>query len=155
MKKIFTGIAIIMAAVIFFGMQASAEEKLAGVWKTIADEGADKGKAKSYLDITADASGAYTARIKKLLLKPQDTKCDKCVGALKDKPLIGMAIFSNMKKTGKVDKDFGDEYAGGQIMDPDNGKFYRCKLWVKGDTMVVRGYLAFFYRTQRWYRVKE
>jgi uncharacterized protein (DUF2147 family) len=154
MKKIITGAVIFMAIAFFFGGPVSAEEKLVGTWKTIADEGADKGKAKSYLDVN-QVNGVYFAKIKKLLLKPQDTKCDKCVGALKDKPLIGMVIFSNMKKTGKVDKDFGEEYAGGKIMDPDNGKYYTCKFWIKGDVLVVRGYLAFFYRTQRWYRVKE
>ena len=154
MKKILIAAVLLMATALFIGAPASAEEKLAGTWKTIADEGADKGKAKSYLDIN-QVGGVYFAKIKKLLLKPQDTKCDKCVGALKDKPLIGMAIMTNMKKTGKVDKDFGEEYAGGKIMDPDNGKYYTCKIWVKGDTLVVRGYIAFFYRTQRWYRVKE
>jgi uncharacterized protein (DUF2147 family) len=153
MKKLIAGFVILMVSGLFFGVSVSAEEKLTGTWKTIADEGPDKGKAKSYLDIY-ESGGAYFAKINKLLLKPQDTKCDKCSGALKNKPLIGMVIFSNMKKTGKVDKDFGDEYAGGQIMDPDNGKSYTCKIWIKGDTLVVRGYLAFFYRTQRWYRVK-
>ena len=153
MKKIFTVAVLLMATALFIGGPVSAEEKLIGTWKTIADEGPDKGKAKSYLDIY-ESGGVYFAKINKLLLKPQDTKCDKCVGALKDKPLIGMHIFSNMKKTGKVDKDFGEEYAGGKIMDPDNGKYYACKIWVKGDKLVVRGYGFFFYRTQYWYRVK-
>jgi uncharacterized protein (DUF2147 family) len=153
MKKIIAGVAILMVSAMFLGAPVSAEEKLIGTWKTIADEGKDKGKAKSYLDIS-ETGGLYFAKISKLLLKPQDTKCDKCVGDLKDKPLIGMVIMRNMKKTGKVDKDFGEEYAGGQIMDPDNGKYYTCKIWIKGDTLVVRGYIAFFYRTQRWYRVK-
>lgn len=154
MKKIIAAVAILMVSAMFFGVSVSAEEKLTGTWKTIADEGKDKGKAKSYLDIY-ESNGAYFAKIKQLLInKEKDPKCDKCVGALKDKPLIGMNIMSNMKKTGKVDKDFGEEYAGGQIMDPDNGKYYKCKIWIKGDTLVVRGYIAFFYRTQRWYRVK-
>lgn len=154
MKKVITVAVMFMAIALFFSGPVSAEEKLLGTWKTIADEGPDKGKAKSYLDIY-QVNGIYFAKIKKLLLKPQDTKCDKCVGALKNKPLIGMNIFSNMKKTGNVDKTFGEEYAGGQIMDPDNGKFYTCKFWIKGNVLTVRGYLAFFYRTQKWYRVQE
>ena len=154
MKKILTIAVMLMVTTLFIGAPASAEEKLAGTWKTIADEGADKGKAKSYLEIN-HVGGVYFAKITQLLInKEKDTKCDKCVGALKDKPIIGMIIMSNMKKTGKVDKDFGEEYAGGKIMDPDNGKYYTCKIWIKGDTLVVRGYIAFFYRTQRWYRVK-
>ncbi len=153
MKKALAAGLVVVASIVFFTAQVKAEEVLAGTWKTIADEGADKGKAKSYLQIYEN-NGVYFAKVTKLLLKPQDTLCDKCKGALYNKPVVGMHIFSNMKKTGKVDKQFGEEYAGGQIMDPDNGKFYTCKFWIKGDTLVVRGYLAFFYRTQRWYRVK-
>lgn len=153
MKKVLTVLMVFIFAAAFITIHAKAEEVLAGSWKTIADEGPDKGKAKSYLQVY-EAGGVYFAKVTKLLLKPQDTLCDKCKGALYNKPVVGMNIFSNMKKTGKVDKTFGEEYAGGQIMDPDNGKFYTCKIWVKGDTLVVRGYLAFFYRTQRWYRVK-
>lgn len=145
---------VFIFAAVFATVKAHAEETLEGKWKTIADEGEDKGKADSHLVIYQN-NGVYAAKVVKLLLKPQDQLCDKCKGALYNKPIVGMNIFSNMKKTGKVDKDFGEEYAGGQIMDPNNGKFYTCKMWIKGDTLVVRGYLAFFYRTQRWYRVKE
>ncbi len=131
-----------------------AQEVLAGTWKTVADEGEDKGKAKSHLEIF-EKDGAYFARIAKLLLEPQDKVCEKCKGELKGKPLVGMIIMSDMKKTGKVDAEFGEEYAGGEIMDPENGKSYRCKIWVKGDTLTVRGYLAIFHRTQNWFRVTE
>ena len=65
-----------------------------------------------------------------------------------------MIFLQNLKKTGKVDEDFGEEYAGGTIMDPDKGETYRSKMWVKGDTLTSRGYLAFFFRTQTWSRVK-
>ncbi len=153
MKKALAAGLVLIASIVFFTAQVKAEEVLAGTWKTVADEGPDKGKAKSHLQIY-EKNGVYFAKVTKLLLKPQDTLCDKCKGDLFNKPVVGLNIFSNMKKTGKVDKDFGDEYAGGQILDPDNGKFYTCKIWIKGDTLVVRGYLAFFYRTQRWYRVK-
>ena len=131
-----------------------AQSNLVGIWKTVADEGPDKGKAKSYLEIF-EKDGLFFARINKLLLEPQDKVCEKCKGDLKGKPLVGMIIMSDMKKTGKVDADFGEEYAGGEIMDPENGKSYRCKIWVKGDNLTVRGYLAIFHRTQNWYRVTE
>ena len=153
-KRLF-GIALLTAFVVSLATPAlRAQEVLAGTWKTIADEGEDKGKAKSHLEIF-EKNGVFFARIAKLLLEPQDKVCEKCKGDLKGKPLIGMVIMSEMKKTGKVDEDFGDEYAGGEIMDPENGKSYRCKIWVKGDLLTVRGYLAVFHRTQNWYRVTE
>lgn len=130
-----------------------AQGNLVGIWKTVADEGPDKGKAKSHLEIF-EKNGAFFARIHKLLLEPQDKVCENCKGDLKGKPLVGLVIMSDMKKTGKIDKDFGEEYAGGEIMDPENGKSYRCKIWVKGDNLTVRGYLLAFHRTQNWFRVK-
>ena len=153
-KRLFA-IALLTALVIAFGAPAlRAQNVVTGTWKTIADEGPDKGKAKSHLEIF-EQNGAVFARIAKLLLEPQDKVCEKCKGDLKGKPLVGMVIMSEMKKTGKIDEEFGDEYAGGEIMDPENGKSYRCKIWVKGDLMTVRGYIAFFHRTQNWYRVTD
>ena len=152
MKKIALIALVTVFALSFLSNNLRAQDNLIGTYKTIADEGPDKCKAKSHLEIF-EQNGAYFARIAKLLLEPQDKVCEKCKGDLKGKPLIGMVIMSEMKKTGKTDADFGDEYAGGKIMDPENGKSYRCKIWVKGDTLTVRGYLLAFHRTQYWYRV--
>ena len=151
-KRLFAMVVLTAVAVTFLSVGLRAQNVVTGTWKTISDEGVNKGKADSYLEIF-EKGGAYFARIAKLLLDPPDKVCDKCKGDLNNKPLIGLVIMSDMKKTGDFDKDFGDEYAGGEIMDPNNGKSYRCKIWVKGDLMTVRGYLAFFHRTQNWYRV--
>ena len=45
-------------------------------------------------------------------------------------------------------------YEGGQILDPDNGKTYRLKLRVSDDgkSLLVRGFIGPFYRTQVWQR---
>jgi uncharacterized protein (DUF2147 family) len=154
MKKIIATFVVIIIAAVFATLNLRAGDATpSGTWVTIADEGPDKGKAKSHIELF-EKNGLFYGKISKLLLKPQDTLCDKCVGALKNKPLIGMVFVSDMKKTGKVDKDFGDEYAGGTIMDPDNGKTYKCKFWFKPDKLTVRGYIAFFYRTQKWYKLK-
>ena len=59
------------------------------------------------------------------------------------KPIVGLEIIRDMKKD-------GDEYAGGDILDPENGKVYRCKIWVENGKLMVRGYIAFLYRTQTW-----
>jgi uncharacterized protein (DUF2147 family) len=48
----------------------------------------------------------------------------------------------------------GAEYSGGRILDPDNGKIYRCTLNVSddGQKLNVCGYIGFalFERTQVW-----
>jgi len=50
--------------------------------------------------------------------------------------------------------DAGDEeYDDGEIMDPQDGKTYDCVIWREGEELKVRGYVAFFYRTQTWKKV--
>ncbi|NPA67871.1 MAG: DUF2147 domain-containing protein [Chlorobi bacterium] len=151
MKK---GILIIIAAFLsftFYSFKAQAQaEDIVGTWKTIDDE---TGKAKSYVKIYKAKNGFYYGKITKLLDKPQDEKCDKCKGALKDKPIVGMVILLKMKP--------GDDgLEGGKIMDPANGKFYHCSMKLdkkNPDKLEVRGSLdswGWAGRTQYWYRLK-
>ena len=50
----------------------------------------------------------------------------------------------------------GDEYSGGDILAPDHGKMYRCKLRVEehGGLLSVRGFIGFSLlgRSQVWTR---
>ena len=76
----------------------------------------------------------------------QDPICEKCKDHRKGQKIIGMNIVSDMKKD-------GDEYSGGEIMDPANGKTYTCKFWLEdAKTLKVRGYWGFIYRTQTWHK---
>ena len=51
-------------------------------------------------------------------------------------------------------KQDGDEFEDGTILDPKNGKIYDCKIWLEDKNILnVRGYVAFFFRTQTWLRV--
>lgn len=127
--------------------QVSAQD-IFGKWKTIDDE---TGKAKSIVEIYEKDGKAY-GRVTQLLNRSADEDpnpvCDKCKGARKDKKVIGMNIITAMEKDGKEWKD-------GEIMDPENGKVYDCKIWRDGDKLQVRGYVAFFFRTQTWLPVKD
>jgi len=58
-----------------------------------------------------------------------------------------MIILKGLKKR-------GTEWSGGTILDPENGKTYRCKIWLDDGKLKVRGYLGILFRTQTWYRVK-
>jgi uncharacterized protein (DUF2147 family) len=77
--------------------------------------------------------------------------CGKCKGAEKDAPILGMVIASDLKKNSD------NAYEGAKILDPESGKWYRCKVWLDAkdpNRLLVRGYVGFFYRTQTWVRVK-
>ncbi len=120
----------------------------AGVWKTIDDE---TGKPKSLVRITEE-NGVLTGKIDKLFRpadQDQNPKCTACDGARKDQPIIGMTILWGLKKD-------GNEYTGGEILDPAKGKTYKSKLTLKdnGSKLDVRGYIGapMFGRTQTWVR---
>ena len=97
-----------------------------------------------------EKDGKVFGKVVELLNKDrQDAVCDKCDGAKKDAPVLGMVIIENLEKD-------DDEYADGTILDPEKGKEYKCKIWVDendANILNVRGYIAFLYRTQTWHRV--
>lgn len=161
MKKFFTTIVLCFVLIGIFCVPAETQhsgsrpDSIIGTWKTIDDEGPNKGKASSYIEIFEN-DGVYSGRIGKLLLDPPDKICAACKGPLKNKPLVGMTILNGIKKTGRTDDKFGEEYGGGTILDPDSGTTYQCKIWVKEDIMTVRGYvgISLLGRFQQWHRVK-
>ncbi len=117
-----------------------------GVWKTVDDE---TGEAKSHVRIYEQGGQLY-GQVVQLLKASPDRKCDKCPGDRKNQPVLQMIVLENMRQKGGF-------WQSGRILDPEKGKWYSCNLWLKeGDpnTLVVRGYLGPFYRTQYWYRVK-
>ena len=146
---------ILMFVVVFFSANAKAESTIIGTWKQIEDQGINKGKAASYIEIF-EKNGLYFGKITKLLLDPPDKVCNKCSGDLKNKPLVGMIILKNMKKTGNVDKELGLEFASGTIFDPDEDDTYKCLMWIKDDVLTVRGYIGFSLlgRSAEWFRLK-
>jgi uncharacterized protein (DUF2147 family) len=127
--------------------QCITGQDVTGTWKTIDDE---TGNPKSYVEITVSPDGQLTGTITNLLEKPQNTLCQKCSGDLKNKPIVGMMIIKDMRiKDGY--------YQGGTILDPNNGKTYKCKLWLQNgnvDILELRGSVGPFFRTQKWFRVK-
>jgi len=119
-----------------------------GRWKTIDDA---SGKPKSIVAIWEEDGKLYGKVLELLDPKPDDPdpKCTKCQGDLKDQPIRGMRILWDMKKS-------GSDYSGGRILDPNNGKTYRCYLALVdgGKKLKVRGFigLALLGRTQTWLR---
>lgn len=70
--------------------------------------------------------------------------------ALRTRQIMGLNMLSGLKKS-------GNEYSGGSIYDPGNGKTYNCSMKVEGDVLKVRGSLdkkGLIGRTMDWFRVK-
>jgi uncharacterized protein (DUF2147 family) len=136
----------LILTILVHSLGLSYSQSPVGTWATIDDE---TGQMKSHIKIT-EKNGTLTGTIVKLLIKPESDKCTKCTGDKKDKPLIGLSILSISKKE-------GNEWVGGSIVDPKNGKTYKCTLRMESENkMAVRGYIGFSLigRTQTWKRVQ-
>jgi uncharacterized protein (DUF2147 family) len=143
--------ALICASLVAFAVAAPAFAEDAspiGLWKNIDDV---TGKPKALIRITEN-KGELRGQIEKLFLAAGENpnpRCDKCQGANKDQPVMGMVFMSGLRKQ-------GDEYSGGEILDPDSGKVYRSKLMLVegGKKITVRGYVGvpLFGRSQTWVR---
>jgi uncharacterized protein (DUF2147 family) len=140
--------ASLIAAVLAIPSAWAQDASPVGLWKNIDDE---TGKPKAMIRITEN-QGQLQGKIEKLFRpadQEQNPKCDKCEGARKDQPIVGMVIVSGLKKD-------GNEYNGGEILDPANGKVYRSKAKLQdgGKKLEVRGYVGapMFGRSQTWVR---
>jgi uncharacterized protein (DUF2147 family) len=139
---------LIAAVTAFMSLHAWADSSPVGLWKTIDDE---TSKPKSLVRIT-ESNGEFKGKVEKLFRsadQDQNPKCAKCDDANKDQPIIGMTILTGMRKE-------DDEYTGGRILDPNNGKVYRSKMSVidDGKKLKLRGYIGvpMLGRTQIWLR---
>jgi uncharacterized protein (DUF2147 family) len=120
-----------------------------GKWKTVDDR---TGKVRSLVAIWEEG-GKLFGKIEKLIdpdpNRPPNPLCIHCIGELKDKPVVGLRILWDLKKD-------GDQWSGGKVLDPENGKSYRCIVAVEegGKKLKVRGFIGFSLigRTQYWTR---
>ena len=118
--------------------------QITGKWTSIDD---NSGQPRSVIEIT-ERTGKFFGKVIKIYSKPgedPDPTCDKCS---EDDPrfnqkVIGMEIMKELIKE-------GEEFTNGHILDPENGKVYRCKVWLEGKVLKIRGYWGPFYRTQTW-----
>jgi uncharacterized protein (DUF2147 family) len=119
-------------------------------------------KKTAHIEIAKGADGKYLGKL--VWLKeptyPSDdkkgmagkTKVDRenPDPARRSQPLIDLMILRDFQFV----KD--NQWEGGRIYDPENGKDYKCKMRLNSpDTLDVRGYIGFSLmgRTEKWTRV--
>jgi uncharacterized protein (DUF2147 family) len=117
-----------------------------GHWQVMNSDGTPGGKVDTYLE-----NGKLFGRVTEVRpgRTPKDV-CDKCPGDLKNQVILGMV---NMR-------DFhpeGDDWVGGTVVDPENGKEYKGKIWaVDKNTLRMRGFIgiSLLGRTETWTRLR-
>ncbi len=134
-------------ALLYFSISAVQAQSVFGKWKVINDSG----KVNSLIEIYEKDGEVYGKVVRIMKEEDRDRKCNNCSGDLKNKPIEGLELMKGMQKD-------NDKYTGGTITDPESGKEYKCKIWLDEDDpdkLHVRGYVAFFYKTQTWERKEE
>jgi uncharacterized protein (DUF2147 family) len=129
----------------------AAELSAVGLWEQIDES---SGKAESWFKIS-ERGGVYEGNVVKIFSKPGEDEnwvCNKCEGAEKGAPVLGLTLIKGMQRNGL-------SYEHGTIMDPRDGSVYRAlmKLSPDGQKLEVRGYLgiSLFGRTQTWNRLPD
>jgi len=108
-------------------------------------DGTPGGQVETYVE-----NGALFGRV--TVLRPgraPDDVCEKCAGTLKNQRIMGMIIIRNFHPE-------GDDWVGGTVVDPENGKEYKGKIWAIGeDKLGMRGFvgISLIGRTATWTRI--
>jgi uncharacterized protein (DUF2147 family) len=119
-----------------------------GTWQTIDDQ---TGKPKAIIQIVDDGSGQLSGKVVRGIgeFDHPDRRCTACTDERKDQLVKGMTIITGMRQN-------GDAWDGGQILDPESGKLYKCRMKMEdgGQKLVVRGYIgvSLLGRSQTWLR---
>ena len=138
MRKIFLAIIGLCLSV---GM--NAQNSIVGDWMTVDDA---TGQNFAIVTIYQGADGLYYGKITKMLMGGDDLKCVACVGEDANAPITGMIILRGMHME-------NGELRGGKVLDPNNGKFYYGKVYLKDGKLVLRGSLdklGVLGRNQTW-----
>lgn len=118
--------------------------QIEGKWKTIDDE---TGKPKSIVEIFKKSDGKYYGKINQLLIKPENGNCTHCKDDRKNKPLLGMEVIRGLSKS-------GDEFVGGTITNPKDGKSYKTEVVKDGNKLKVKAIVfGIAVKTQTWEKV--
>jgi len=117
-----------------------------GRWKTVDDH---TGKVKSIVEIHEE-NGRLYGTIEILFDPPvPHPTCYLCRGPKKDQALVGLQVLWGFQRN-------GNQWSGGQILDPENGRTYRASLALEdgGKKLRVHGYIgvSLLGRTEHWIR---
>ena len=137
---------LFFAVTLLFTVTLFAQNPLLGEWITVDDATEEQ---KSIVRIYQADNGKYYGTIIQLLEENGETAvCTECTGEDHNKPIVGLTIIRDMQL-----KD--NELRGGKVLDPDNGKFYYAKVYLKDGKLILRGSLdkaGLLGRSQTWLR---
>ncbi|MGB1284481.1 MAG: DUF2147 domain-containing protein [Polaribacter sp.] len=141
MKK---SILSILFVAISFSLNA---QTIFGKWNSKNEE---TGKIDSVVEIYEKGGKAYAKIIEIKDPERQNSVCTECEGKNKGKKILGLNILTGLEKD-------DDEWSGGKILDPRNGKIYKCFIKLEeANKLKIRGYIGFSLlgKTKYWTRAE-
>lgn len=141
MKKIFLTLVLLTISI------SINSQTIFGKWTSKND---DTGEIDSIIEVYEIEGKAFAKIIGIKDAERQTAVCDLCNGENKNKPILGLNILTGLEKD-------DDEWSGGEILDPRNGKIYKCYIQLENpDKLKIRGYIGFSFigKTAYWERAK-
>lgn len=123
-----------------------------GYWQQYDDR---TGQLESILHISNYNGELFATPVKAFPIngRAPDVYCTKCSGQRHNAKIIGMTVMWDMRQVSPT------QWARGRIIDPKNGKIYRCKMTLinQGQDLNVRGYIgiSLLGRSQVWKRMQS
>jgi len=144
------GVAVVLLGLLAVGGAHAQEltqklQNAVGHWQVVNSDGTPGGKVDTYLE-----NGKLFGKVTEVRpgRTPKDV-CDKCGGEYKNQLILGMVLMRNFHTE-------GDDWVDGTVVDPENGKEYKGKIWAVGkDALRMRGYIgiSLLGRTENWVRI--
>lgn len=141
MKKL---LSLLIALIITY---SGYSQSIFGKWNSFNE---DTNEIESVIEVYKKDGKAYAKIIEIRDPERKDATCIKCKGKRKNKKILGMDILTGLEED-------DDEWSGGKILDPKNGKEYKCYIKLKdANTLKLRGYIgiSLIGRTAIWKRAK-
>ena len=142
MKTILSGILLVLLSI------ASNAQTIFGKWETRNEE---TNKVDSVIEIYEKNGKAFAKVVEIVDPARRNVACIYCEGENKGKPVLGLEILSGLEKD-------NEEWSGGEILDPRNGKVYNCYIkLVNKNKLKLRGYIgiSLFGKTRYWHRAEN
>jgi len=99
----------------------STAQTIFGLWE-VSD--GKSNTVDSVVEIYEKEGKAYAKVVQIMDTNEQNARCTECTGERENQRILGMNILTGLEKE-------GNEWSGGQILDPKNGKTYKCYIKLK------------------------
>ncbi len=122
-------------------------QSIFGKWHSTNE---NTGEVDSVIEVYKKEGKAFAKVVEITDSSRKDAVCEQCEDENKNKPILGLNILTGLEKD-------GEEWSGGNILDPRNGKTYKCYIkLIKPNKLKIRGYigLTLFGKTAYWERAE-